>query len=100
MTHHILFRVASVSSNTNAFGLYGAVLVSRTGLAIELALNSLNLKPKGTFVRVPLSRRGQCTQISLANAAASVLHGEIQRTLGKAPQAVADEIFNDFPTED
>lgn len=92
--HHIIFRVAAVSSNHNSFGLRGHVLVSRTGLACELALSDLNSKPRGTRVRVPVSRiHVSGKPDALASAAARHLHGEIPRDLPKAPAKIAREVW-------
>ena len=93
MQRYITFVVASVSGNTNSFGLRGHILVSRTGLACELGLNSINSRARGTRVRVPVFRHDLRGGDSLDSAAARWLHGEIPRALPKAPRAVANECF-------
>ena len=45
-----LFKVASVSSNTNSFGLYGMILIAQNGEAWEVGANYLNVKKKGDIV--------------------------------------------------
>jgi hypothetical protein len=96
MQHYITFTVASVSENTNAFGLRGHILVSRTGLACELGLNHLNSRARGSRVRVPIFRHDLRGTGGHAHAAARWLHGEIPRALPKCPAAVVKEI-NSLP---
>lgn len=93
MTHHILMKVAVVSKNTNSFGLRGHVLVSRTGIAIEVGLNSINEVAKGSIVRVPVTRHAIRTAESFAGAVASKLHGEIPRVRPRAPKEILDEVW-------
>lgn len=49
-----LFRVASISENTNAFGLRGVVLVAWDGEAWEVASNGLNLPKPDEVLSVPV----------------------------------------------
>ena len=44
-----VFKVATLSSNRNSFGLRGMILIARDGEAWEVATNDLNAKPKGTL---------------------------------------------------
>jgi len=44
--------VAAVSKNTNAFGLWGMILVSRKRQAYEVAANDINVKRKGDMIQV------------------------------------------------
>ena len=46
------YKVVTVSSNTNSFGLYGMILIARDGECWEVAANSINVKPKGTVLTV------------------------------------------------
>lgn len=46
------FKVASVSENTNSFGLYGMILISGCGQAWQVGANSIKVKKKGDIVRV------------------------------------------------
>ena len=46
------FKVASVSENTNSFGLYGMILISDCGQAWQAGANSTNVKKKGDVFRV------------------------------------------------
>ena len=48
------FVVATVSTNYNAFGLKGMILVGRDGSVYEVCSSDLNLKKKGDKVRVPV----------------------------------------------
>lgn len=79
------YLVASVSENTNSFGLRGMVLVADNGEAWEVAANDLNLKAKGDRVTTPVDRQGFPTFVGLGF--------EIPRQLGNAPQIVVDEIW-------
>lgn len=47
------FKVASVSSNHNSFGLRGMILVAQDGEAWEVAANDINVGKKGDVVSVP-----------------------------------------------
>lgn len=94
MKHTILLKVVARSSNTNSFGLRGHVLVSRTGLGVELALNHINSLETGANVRVPVRRDDLIDKQALASAVALHLHGEIPRALNKAPRKVLQSIFS------
>lgn len=79
------FKVASVSSNYNAFGLKGIIVLARDGEAYEAAANDLNVKPKGAVVRVPV-RGGVASFVKLG--------WEIPRKLDAvAPPAVVSEVW-------
>jgi len=53
------FKVVSVSSNRNSFGLAGMILVARSGEAWQVGASHLNVKKKGDVVRVPVESPGQ-----------------------------------------
>lgn len=53
------FIAASVSSNTNSFGLFGVILVAKDGEAWEAAANSINVPTKGDRVVVEVNQAGQ-----------------------------------------
>jgi hypothetical protein len=91
--HFILFRVIAQSSNANSFGLRGHVLISRTGLACEVGLNYLNARPVGDSIRVPVHRSDLRSAEELAGAVARKLHGEIPRSLPKAPREVIRQVY-------
>ncbi len=74
------FKVASVSSNANSFGLIGMILISRNGEAWEVAANSLNVKKKGDII-----------ELSADNFAAKGF--EIPRELADAPEAVVKKVW-------
>ncbi len=46
------FKVASVSSNRNSFGLFGMILVAQDGEAWEVAANDVYVLKKGDHVLV------------------------------------------------
>src|ERR1035437_3586251 len=51
------FKVVSVSSNRNSFGLSGMILMGRDGTAWQVGANTLNLCRKGDIVNVPIFGR-------------------------------------------
>lgn len=49
----IRLKVLAASSNCNSFGLRGMVLIGDNGQGWEAAANDINLRTKGTILRVP-----------------------------------------------
>jgi hypothetical protein len=79
------FMVVAVSGNTNSFGLYGMVLMTRSGEAWEVGASKHVLKKKGDLVRVPCTKRGEPEW---------ALKGfEIPRRLPKPPAKVIAEVW-------
>lgn len=78
------FKVASVSSNRNSFGLRGMILVARDGEAWQVAANNLNEKKKGTVLRVPTFG---------GKADFSHLEFEVPERLSDAPPGVVKEVW-------
>lgn len=85
MDTHKQFKVASVSENTNSFGLYGMILMALDGETWEVGVNYLNKKTKGEMVFVPMGATGLLTFATLGF--------EIPHSLGKAPPNVVAEVF-------
>jgi hypothetical protein len=82
---HKTFKVASVSSNTNSFGLSGMILIARDGEAWQVGASHHYPKTRGDLVRVPvLGRRGR-------NFAP--LGFEIPERLPLAPAGVVREVW-------
>ena len=80
------FKVASVSDNTNSFGLRGMILIAVDGEAYEVGASSLYVKKKGDVVRVPVvGKSGR----NFAN-----LGFEIPRRLPDAPAGVVEEVWS------
>jgi hypothetical protein len=79
------FRVASVSSNLNSFGLTGMILMARDGEAYEIGASSLYVKKKGDVVRVPVVGKFGRNFASLGF--------EIPRKLPDAPAGVVEEVW-------
>jgi len=79
-----LFKVAALSSNLNSFGLRGMVVVADDGEAWEVGGNSLNVRPRGAVVSVPMVRR---------KPNFSKLGYEIPRKLPKAPPEVVAKLW-------
>lgn len=92
-TKSIAFKVAGVSANTNSFGLRGHILVSKTGICVELGLNSLNSVPKGTVVKVPVCREDLRSEQSIGYAVAHKLHGEIPYCRRRLPKHLMKGIW-------
>lgn len=80
-----VFKIASVSSNTNSFGLTGMILIARDGEAWQVGANSYYLRTKGDVVRVPLTGKRD------RNFAA--LGFEIPEKLQDAPPPVVKEVW-------
>ena len=79
------FKVGSVSSNTNSFGLYGMILVGRDGEAWQVGANSINVRRKGTVLAISIvGRRGR----DFAH-----LGFEIPEKLPTTPPGVVDEVW-------
>jgi hypothetical protein len=79
------FKVASVSSNRNSFGLTGLILIARDGEAWEVGANYLNVKAKGEVISVPIGgRHGRHFDC---------LGFEIPTPLPHAPEGVVAEVW-------
>lgn len=82
------FKVVSVSSNTNSFGLYGMILMDRNGITYEVAANSLRVKKRGDVLEVPGITTGSAVSFHF-----SEMGFEIPTFKGKAPKAVIAEVW-------
>lgn len=87
------FRVLAVSDNSNSFGLYGHVLVNRSGLGFEAARSRgpwhKDLTKGDDIVLVETVRDGVPTkQFNWADAGF-----EIPRELPKCPPQVLKEVY-------
>lgn len=80
------FTVASVSDNTNSFGLTGMILVAADGEAYEVGASYMHVKKKGDVVRVPVVGKTGRNFASLGF--------EIPRKLPDAPAGVIEEVWN------
>ena len=78
------FKVASVSSNKNSFGLTGMYLMDKNGNVYEVGVNSLHVKAKGDILNVPMAGK---------EPDFSSLGYEIPTFIGAAPPAAIDEIW-------
>lgn len=93
--HLIQMKVGAVSDNTNSFGLRGHVLVSRTGLAVEVGLSGIHSRGLDTYAWIPVQREDLASGEAFACAVARTLSGEIPRALPKAPAPVVGELWGD-----
>lgn len=80
-----LFKVVTVSSNANSFGLQGVILMARDGEAYEAAHGQQGIPAKGETVAMPLDENGQ-----IAWGAAGY---EIPRKLPAPPNQVISEVW-------
>ena len=48
--HRFSFKVAAVSSNTNSFGLYQMVVISKCGEAYKIHASMYNVKKRGEYI--------------------------------------------------
>lgn len=89
------FRVASVSSNFNAFGLSGVILVSRQGEAYEVATNTTGpfALLKGADIELPIVRPNVASEARYQWVSTKGRSFEIPRALPPCPKSVVDEIF-------
>lgn len=79
------FKVASVSDNTNSFGLTGMILIAADGEAYEVGASYLHVKKKGDVVQVPV--------VGKAGRNFASLGFEIPRRLPDAPPGVVEEVW-------
>ncbi len=80
------FMVASVSENTNSFGLTGMILIAADGEAYEVGASSLYVKKKGDVVQVPVVGKTGRNFASLGF--------EVPRRLSDAPAGVVEEVWS------
>lgn len=79
------FKVASVSNDTNSFGLTGIILMAADGEAWEVGASYLHSQKKGDVIHV------SCTGKTGRNFAS--LGFEIPRRLPDAPPGVIEEVW-------
>jgi len=82
------FRVASISTKANSFGLHGHIMVATTGEAWEVA--------RSRGCHLPAWNKGQDITVPLDGLLAPEWHRlncEIPRQLPRAPKGVVKEIY-------
>ena len=84
------FKVATVSQNTNSFGLRGFILVAKDGQAFEAAANYLNVPNKGDIITLPGTTDGTRTRFNFAKKSYEIPH-----PLSQAPSDVVKEIWEE-----
>jgi glycine cleavage system H lipoate-binding protein len=84
------FKVASVSSNANSFGLHGHVLVAKDGTAFEVGITGQFKLAKGDIIEVECHTPGNFMNWQKNSAGVTI---EIPRALGKAPAAAVKEVW-------
>lgn len=85
------FKVASISSNRNSFGLQGVILVAKDGEAFEVGASYLHAVNKGDVVLVPL--------IDEHDLNFAYLGFEIPTYLPQAPPDVVAEVWRSATDE-
>jgi hypothetical protein len=83
----LVFTVINVSTNRNAFGLYGHKVVDETGREYEILFNYLRKRNVGSRLNVPVGA-DSLPQWSLVGA-------ECPREIGRVPLYVLDNFFPD-----
>ncbi len=88
------FICATVSTNTNSFGLYQFILISRQGEAYKAHASYYNVPKKGDEVFVPIvtDKEGNVIGHNL-----SALSYEMPIRLERVPQSVINEAFKQIP---
>ena len=84
------FKVVSVSSNTNSFGLYGVIMIARDGEAYEIAVGSLYKPNRGDIIIKDSILNPEYKQISYSFRGISY---ELPRNLPEAPKEVIREVW-------
>ena len=84
MQNKVEFKVVAVSSNTNSFGLYQLILLSRSGEAFSACKS--DPPPQGTTVSIPVGADGMISS-------STAFHFEIPHKLGDAEQHVVDKLW-------
>ena len=80
------FRIASVTNKTNSFGLYGVIILAKSGRAFEIGVGSIYEPIKGKEWSCKLSEANNLLEIEGVGF-------ELPRRLSDAPQGVIDEVF-------
>lgn len=80
------FKVVSVSSNTNSFGLHGVILVEKSGLAYEVGISSWCCPKKDEMINAIINDKGDLISLS------SITY-EIPRKLPPPDENTLAEIF-------
>lgn len=80
-----VFKVASVSDNSNSFGLRGHVLVAEDGEAWECGITGQFSKKKGDLVTLRYDDAGALDWAWFG--------AELPKSLGTAPRNVVNEIW-------
>lgn len=80
------FKVVSVSSTTNSFGLRGAIIMSKSGVAYEIATSYLYPLKKGQVLDCLLSDTNNLKSIQ-------GISYELPQRLPDAPKTVAKEVW-------
>lgn len=80
------FKVISVSSNTNAFGLTGVIMADKTGLAFQVGMNYLSKPEQGDLLNVTLNQNLEIQSIAGKSF-------EIPHKLPSVPAHALKELF-------
>lgn len=81
-----LFKVAAVSSNTNAFGLYSVIMIARDGQAYQVYTNMYNKPEQGQILKAGMNKSDKLAHVISMNY-------EVPTELDRAPAKVAKEVW-------
>src|SRR5688572_5285273 len=85
------FKVITISSNTNSFGLYSVVLASKSGIAFQVYANSLNTPKENELIDIPFAiRKDETIDYNFAQRGY-----EVPTRLQDVPKEVLIELFPD-----
>lgn len=85
------FKVAAKSSNTNSFGLYQMIVISRQGEVFKTHASMYNVKEIGEVINMHFNLNDDTGEVSNRH----FIGTEMTSKLPNAPQNVVDELFND-----
>ena len=85
------FKVVSISTNANSFGLKGVMIVSKSGLAFEVAVGSIYVQKQGDVWNVLLTDKRNISKIEGINY-------ELPRSVPAPSQDVIDAIWKSKAT--
>lgn len=89
------FKVISVSTNTNSFGLHGVIIVSPLGKAFEVGITSQFAPKKDEMVNIdfPVTIVNDMPKVGELPISCNNATIEIPRKLPDCPQKILTEIF-------
>ena len=87
------FKVVSISSNTNSFGLYGVILMGKDGESYQVGSNYFHLPKKGDVLKNNVHYNAETQERLLKTLSWSLSGFEIPERLPDAPFKVVQEVW-------